>query len=119
MDDIALSGGGLTREAIGEIISAIQELGLSVRHKKTSNSGARQQHELTGYDVTGPQPKVSKKKIQEVRTSVYQAVLAHRRGESVDIKLRSIRGSLSYLRQTNPGVVRRLIAQMEGAGIPW
>lgn len=118
MDDIAVSGSGLTREAMEEIIAAIRSLGLAVRHKKTKNAGARSPHELTGYEVTGRcGPKVSKKKIQEIRTSVYRVVLAHGRGENIDERLRSIRGSLSYLRTTNPGHVRRLTSQLNEAGI--
>ena len=118
MDDIALSGDGRTREAIAEIIKAVLGLGLAVRHKKTKNAGARKPHELTGYEVTGPRgPKVSKKKIQEIRTAVHKAVQAHQLGKPIGRELRSIRGSLTYLSPTNPGAVRRLTAQLAAAGI--
>jgi len=119
MDDIAVSGDGRTREAMPEIIKAVRDLGLAVRHKKTKNAGARKPHELTGYGVTGSQgPKVPQKKIQEIRTNVAQTVLAHRRGEDIEPRMRSIRGSLNYLGRTNQGTKRRLEQQLALAGIP-
>lgn len=118
MDDIAVSGHAGTRDAIGQIIEVIRELGLAVRHKKTKHSGPGRPHVATGFTVNGPWgPKVVKAKVQQIRSVVHEVVLAHRRGEPVQGRLPSITGSLAYLRRTNPGVVRRLERQLAITGI--
>jgi hypothetical protein len=118
MDDIAVSGANGTREAIGLIIAAIQEVGLAVRHRKTKHSGPNEPHKVTGFTVNGPYgPKVIHSKVQEIRTLILETIRAHERGESIEQQMSSVRGSLGYLRPTNPGVVRRLERQLAGAGI--
>jgi hypothetical protein len=56
-------------------------------------------------------------KVQEIRTDVYKAICAVRAGEDIADRLPSLRGSLGYLRNTSPGVVRRLERQLEEAGV--
>lgn len=120
LDDVAVSGDGRTREAIGPLIEAIRGLGLAVRHGKTGNAGATKVHVLTGYHVNGPHgPKVAREKVQEIRTAVYQLVWAHRCGEPIEERSRSVRGSLAYLRPTKPGLVLRLERQLDAAGVPF
>ena len=117
VDDFTLSG-DRAREAIGPTIAALQKEGFAVRHRKTGNAGATRAHSVTGYTVNAPgRPSVPTGKRQEIRTAVYQLVSAHRNGDSIAERLASVRGSLAYLRQTNPGLVRRLEQQLEAAGI--
>jgi RNA-directed DNA polymerase len=118
LDDFAVSGGAATRKAIPLIIDAIRDVGLAVRHKKTGNAGATRAHVLTGYGVDAPEhPTVMRSKTQEIRTTVLRFVAAHQRGEATSKMLLSVKGSLSYLRRTNPGLVRRLEQQLARAGI--
>lgn len=118
MDDIALSGDAGTHEAMGLVIAAIRESGFAVPHKKTKHAGPSVAHVATGYTVNGPWgPKVVRSKVQEIRTQVYRVTCASRRGEPIEQYLPSVRGSLAYLRRTNPGVVRRLERQLQAAGI--
>jgi hypothetical protein len=77
-------------------------------------------HVLTGFGVNSRRgPKVAGEKVQEIRTSVYQLVCAYRHGEPVEDRIRSVHGSLAYLRATNPGLVARLERQISDAGIPF
>lgn len=120
MDDVAMSGNARTREAIGPLIEAVRSLGLAVRHHKTGNAGSSKPHVVTGYNVNGPHgPKVSREKKQEIRTAVYQLVCAFRDGDAIEDRIRSVRGSLAYLRRTNEGLVSRLERQMRVAGVPF
>jgi RNA-directed DNA polymerase len=117
MDGFVVAGRD-TREALELIIKAILASGLAVRRSKTRNAGARRAQEVAGYTVNGkPGPKVRKAKRQAIRTAVQQLVLAHRRGEDITLRLPVIRGFLAYLKPTNPGAARRLLRQMESAGI--
>jgi RNA-directed DNA polymerase len=116
VDDFTLSGDN-TREAIGQVIAALRTAGFAVGHDKTSNAGACKPHIVAGYSATHHGLKITREKQQHIRTRVYQTVRAHRRGESIDAAMRSVRGSLSYLRPTNPGLVRRLERQLTSAGI--
>jgi RNA-directed DNA polymerase len=117
VDDFTLSG-DRAREAIGPVIAALQREGFAVRHRKTSNAGATKPHRVTGYVVNAPaRPSVSQEKRQQIRSAVYQIVRAHRNGEAIDKRLRSVRGSLAYLRRTNLGLVGRLERQLDVAGI--
>lgn len=118
MDGFVVAGNGRTREALGLVIKEIRSVGLAVRGSKTRNAGAGGEQIVAGYNVNTPQgPKVSKSKVQEIRTDVFKLVTCHTRGEDITLKLLSVRGSLAYLRPTNPGVVRRLENQMTRAGI--
>jgi RNA-directed DNA polymerase len=120
MDDIALSGGRRTREAIGPIVKALQEQGLAVRHEKTGNAGATKAHQVTGLTVNGRQgPKVRNAKRREIRADVHKLILAHQRGEPTRKRILSVRGSLAYLRRTNTGLVLRLERQLDAAAVPF
>ena len=116
VDDFTLSGEA-TREAIGQVIAALRAEGFAVGHRKTGNAGATKPHIVTGYTATHHGLKVAREKQQEIRTLVYRTICAHRRGQRIDKLLRSVRGSLAYLRPTNPGLTRRLECQLATAGI--
>lgn len=116
VDDFTLSGEA-TRVAIGQVIAALRAEGFAVGHKKTGNAGATKAHVATGYSATPHGLKITHEKQQEIRTRVHQTVRAHQRGESVESLLRSVHGSLAYLRPTNPGLTRRLERQLANAGI--
>ena len=116
VDDFTLSGDN-PREAIGEVIAVLRAAGFAVGRGKTGNAGAHTTHIVTGYSATQHGLKVTRKKQQEIRTRVYQTILAHQRREPVELRTRSVRGSLAYLRPTNPGLVARLERQLTAAGI--
>jgi hypothetical protein len=116
VDDFTLSGQN-AREAIGLVIAALRAEGFAVGHKKTGNAGAGKAHVATGYTATGYGLKVTRAKQQEIRTKVYETIRAHQRGESVEHRMQSVRGSIAYLRPTNPGLAQRLERQVESAGI--
>ncbi len=117
VDDFTLSGDD-ARDAIGQVIAALRAAGFAVGHGKTGNAGAHSPHIATGYSATQHGLKVTLEKQQEIRTRVHHTVLAYQRGESVELLMRSVRGSLAYLRPTNSGLVRRLERQLAKAGIP-
>lgn len=120
MDGFVVGGTHDTREALAQIIDAIRAAGLAVRRRKTRNAGATRAHEVTGYSVNGKHgPKVRKAKRDEIRTAVYQMVLAHRRGESIDDRVATVKGYFAHLKPTNFGLVRRLVRQITVAGIEW
>jgi RNA-directed DNA polymerase len=116
VDDFTLSGDA-TRPAIGQVIAALQAEGFAVGHKKTGNAGAKTPHVATGYAATQHGLKVPRGKQQEIRTRVFRTIQAHRMGQCDEFFLRSVRGSLAYLRPTNPGLTRRLERQLTNAGI--
>lgn len=116
VDDFTLSGGA-TREAIGEVIAALRSEGFAVGHRKTRNAGATRAHVTTGFTASPIGLKVARDKQQKIRTRVYDLVRAHQRGESIEMSIQSVRGSLAYLRPTNPGLTRRLERQIANAGI--
>lgn len=118
MDDVAVSGRS-TREAMEPVIAKLRSMGLAVRHKKTSNAGPGKAHNLTGFGVNGSAPKVSREKVQQIRTAVYELVQAYGVGDPVVERVRSVQGSLAYLRPTNPGLVARLERQISEAEIPF
>jgi RNA-directed DNA polymerase len=117
MDDLTFSGGPQVAQAIGPMVKALRGLGLRVSHKKTEVVGPGRERVVFGYGINGKEPKVSTDRVQTIRTAVRDTIRAYEAGAVIDVRLRSIRGYLVYLRQTNHGHVRRLVRQLRAAGL--
>lgn len=116
LDNIDYSG-PRSNEAIRPTVEALQQIGLSVRHKKTFSRGPHSAHIVTGLTVNGAkasQPKVSR---DRVRLRVYELIHARNRGEDTHNRGRSVLGHLANLRRTNEGAAARLVRHLSAAGI--
>jgi hypothetical protein len=101
------------------VIAAVRRSGFAVRHKKTRNRGQVMAAELSpGYNVDNPRgPSVPRRWRDRLRAKVHRLILMRGRGEDTTTLARSVRGSLIYLRQTNPGCAARLQRQLTRASV--
>ena len=117
VDDFAVSGDD-TRDAISVVIKKIAEAGFSVGRRKTFNAGASRAHVVTGYTANSKaRPSVSRKDRRRLRATVNRLICARQCGAATEQLEGSVRGTLTYLRRTNRGEVRRLEQQLAHAGI--
>ena len=116
LDNIDLSG-PRAHEAIPQVVSALRQQGLAVRHRKTYCAGSQNAHLVTGYNVNGSYPSVPKRHRAKVRAAVHRLIVARQSGESTAHRKEAVKGHLEYLRKTNPGTVVRLERELAEAGI--
>ena len=116
LDNLDLAGAS-SRECIPLVVDVLRRQGFSVRHKKTLNAGPSRAHVVTGYNVNGSRPSVPKAYRRRVRARVHHLVLAAQRGADTERMVESVKGSLAYIRRTNPGEAARLERQLAKAGI--
>ena len=116
LDNIDLAG-VRSRECIAMVVDVLKREGFSVRHRKTFNAGPGRAHIVTGYNVNGVRPSVPKPHRSKVRAQVHHLIVATQHGKVTKQMMESVKGSLAYVRMSNPGEVRRLERQLSNAGI--
>ena len=116
LDNFDLAG-CRSRECIPLVIDALRREGHSVRHQKTFNAGPGRAHVVTGYNVNGSRPSVSKSYRMMVRARVHHLIVATQRGEVTKRMVESVKGHLAHIRKSNPGTAVRLERQLANASI--
>lgn len=112
VDDFAISGDD-ARDAMNVVISEIVRAGFAVGRRKTFSAGAKRAHTITGYNVDSARgPSVGRRDRRQARAAVSRLIQSHASGKGTERLESSVRGTLAYLRRTNPGEVRRLERQL-------